>query len=108
MAGLLFTDCNDNTITTDAPGAAGSGKRREVVVNGKRVKTIDMHAHCIIPDAMALMGGVSEGMRRGHGIEEVGPYRLGQMDAVAESGLIRAGGEEQANLLSAKRHSWWN
>jgi aminocarboxymuconate-semialdehyde decarboxylase len=81
MAGLLFTDCNDNTISTDAPGAAGSGKRREVVVNGKRVKTIDMHAHCIIPDAMALMGGVTEGMRRGHGIEEVGPYRIGQMDA---------------------------
>jgi aminocarboxymuconate-semialdehyde decarboxylase len=27
-----------------------------VVVNGKRVKTIDVHAHCEVPEAMALMG----------------------------------------------------
>jgi predicted TIM-barrel fold metal-dependent hydrolase len=81
MAGLLFTDCNDNTISTDAPGAAGSGKRREVVVSGRRVKTIDMHCHCIIPDAMNLMGGVTEAARRGPGIEEVGPRRLSEMDA---------------------------
>jgi aminocarboxymuconate-semialdehyde decarboxylase len=29
--------------------------RREVVVNGRRVKTIDVHAHCAVPEAMALM-----------------------------------------------------
>jgi aminocarboxymuconate-semialdehyde decarboxylase len=81
MAGLLFSDCNGNAVSMDTPGAAGGGKRREVVVGGKRVKTIDMHCHCIIPDAMALMGGVTEFMRRGHGIEEVGPYRISQMDA---------------------------
>jgi aminocarboxymuconate-semialdehyde decarboxylase len=27
-----------------------------VVVNGRRVKTVDVHAHCAFPDAMALMG----------------------------------------------------
>ena len=31
-------------------------RRREVVVNGKRVKTVDIHAHCQVPEAMALMG----------------------------------------------------
>jgi aminocarboxymuconate-semialdehyde decarboxylase len=81
MGPLLFSDCNDNAISMDAPGAAGGGQRREVVVSGRRVKTIDMHCHCIIPDAMALMGGVTEGMRRGHGIDEVGPHRISQMDA---------------------------
>src|SRR5438552_7190632 len=30
--------------------------RREVVVNGRRVKTVDVHAHCAVPEAMALMG----------------------------------------------------
>ena len=30
-------------------------RRREVVVNGKRVKTIDVHAHCCVPKAMALV-----------------------------------------------------
>jgi aminocarboxymuconate-semialdehyde decarboxylase len=27
-----------------------------VVVNGRRVKTVDVHAHCAVPEAMALMG----------------------------------------------------
>lgn len=31
-------------------------RRREVVVNGRRVKTVDVHAHCGIPEAMALVG----------------------------------------------------
>jgi aminocarboxymuconate-semialdehyde decarboxylase len=30
-------------------------RRREVVVNGQRVKTIDIHAHCIVPAAAALI-----------------------------------------------------
>jgi aminocarboxymuconate-semialdehyde decarboxylase len=29
-------------------------RRREIVVNGKRVRTVDMHAHCHIPEATAL------------------------------------------------------
>ena len=33
-----------------------TGTRREVVVNGRRVTVIDMHAHCAIPEAMRLMG----------------------------------------------------
>ena len=31
-------------------------RRREVVVNGRRVRTIDLHAHCHVPEANALMG----------------------------------------------------
>jgi len=43
-----------------APGRAGEpapgrSRRREVVVSGKRVKTVDVHAHCSVPEAMALM-----------------------------------------------------
>ena len=29
----------------------GSPQRREVTVNGQRVKVIDVHAHCAIPEA---------------------------------------------------------
>lgn len=41
-------------------GEAGGGghahpRRREVVVNGKRIKTIDIHAHCCVPKAMAMI-----------------------------------------------------
>jgi aminocarboxymuconate-semialdehyde decarboxylase len=38
-------------------GSGGTqARRREVVVNGKRVKTVDVHAHCAVPEANALMG----------------------------------------------------
>ncbi|MBI1735285.1 MAG: amidohydrolase [Candidatus Rokubacteria bacterium] len=34
--------------------------RRAVVVNGRRVTTVDVHAHCAFPEAMALMGRTVE------------------------------------------------
>jgi len=41
----------------DQGGAAHShGARREVVVNGTRVRTVDIHAHCAVPAAMAVLG----------------------------------------------------
>ena len=53
-AGVAFTSCG----LLDAAHAQGQGeaKRRQVVVAGKRVKTVDVHAHCVIPEAMSLMG----------------------------------------------------
>jgi aminocarboxymuconate-semialdehyde decarboxylase len=61
-------------------GAVASGRRREVVVGGRRVKTIDVHAHCVIPEAYALLG-LKVQDHRGPGIEEVGPRRIREMDA---------------------------
>src|SRR5215470_624946 len=56
---LAFVSCE---ISADASVGAGSGSshahaqgRREVVVSGKRVKTIDVHAHCIVPEAAQLI-----------------------------------------------------
>src|ERR1700694_775059 len=56
------------------------GRRREVVVGGRRVKTIDVHAHCLIPEAYALLG-LNVDDHRGPGIDEVGPRRIREMDA---------------------------
>ena len=50
MTDVIFPLCG----SSDA--AAPAGARRPVVVNGKRVKTVDIHAHCAFPEAMALMG----------------------------------------------------
>ena len=38
-----------------ADHAQPSAKRREVTVAGKKVKTIDIHAHCCVPKAMAVI-----------------------------------------------------
>ena len=55
MAGAAFVGCDLlNTAHVHAQGAPA--RRREVVVNGRRVKTVDVHAHCAFPQAMALMG----------------------------------------------------
>ncbi|MBV9862627.1 MAG: amidohydrolase [Alphaproteobacteria bacterium] len=37
-------------------GAAPSARRREVVVNGRRIKTVDIHAHCTVPEAAGMIG----------------------------------------------------
>ncbi|PYO01976.1 MAG: hypothetical protein DMD91_05730 [Candidatus Rokuibacteriota bacterium] len=52
VAGIAFVGCD---LVSAAPAQA-QARRREVVVNGRRVKTVDVHAHCAVPEAMALMG----------------------------------------------------
>jgi len=54
---LAFVDCE---IDANAGAGGGSGQvpaqaRREVVISGKRVKTVDIHAHCIVPEAAQLI-----------------------------------------------------
>ena len=52
LAGLAFVGCD-----LLAPGHAhAQARRRETMVAGKRAKVIDVHAHCAVPEAMALMG----------------------------------------------------
>src|SRR5690242_19454473 len=55
---ITFTGC---PLAMSAAADHSSGhthskpRRREVVVNGSRVKTVDIHAHCAVPTAMALV-----------------------------------------------------
>jgi len=49
-AGVVFTGCN-------VPGMAhAQGARKQTIINGRRIKTIDIHAHCVIPEAVAATG----------------------------------------------------
>src|SRR5579863_5543421 len=59
--GLIFTGCE---ISAGASASSGGGsghahahghKRWEVVIAGKRIKTVDVHAHCIVPDAAKVI-----------------------------------------------------
>jgi aminocarboxymuconate-semialdehyde decarboxylase len=51
LAGLVFVECG----MFAAPLVKAQPARREVVMNGKRVKTVNIHAHCAVPEALALM-----------------------------------------------------
>jgi aminocarboxymuconate-semialdehyde decarboxylase len=55
VPGLAFVGCDPASAAPQA-----HARRREVVVNGRRVKTVDVHAHCAVPEAMALMGRTVE------------------------------------------------
>ena len=65
---------------------AKPGKRREVTIAGKRVKTVDLHAHCFVPEVMDLvkdtpLAQTAKGVL-GQGVIALGnPQRLIDMDA---------------------------
>jgi aminocarboxymuconate-semialdehyde decarboxylase len=54
VAGVAFVGCD--LIGPAHVHAQPAVRRREVVVSGRRVKTVDVHAHCAFPEAMNLMG----------------------------------------------------
>jgi len=76
-AGIRFTGCfaADATRGDGQPG----GQRRQVSIGGRRVKTIDVHAHCVIPAALDLLGLKVED-QRGPGIAIVAKDRIAEMD----------------------------
>ena len=55
MASAAFVGC-DLLAPAHVHAQGAPVRRREVVVNGRRVKTVDVHAHCAFPQALALMG----------------------------------------------------
>jgi aminocarboxymuconate-semialdehyde decarboxylase len=51
--GAVFTGC---CLAPHLHAQAPARKRRQVMVGGQRVRTIDIHAHVIIPEATEMMG----------------------------------------------------
>ena len=51
---LTFVGCAFGS-TTAVPPPTATSRRRETVINGKRIKTVDVHAHCIVPAAAAII-----------------------------------------------------
>jgi aminocarboxymuconate-semialdehyde decarboxylase len=78
--GLTFFAATDAETTGGPGGPQPATRRRQIAVGGRRVKTIDVHAHCVIPEAQALLGA-GPGPQRGPGIDEVGSRRIREMDA---------------------------
>jgi aminocarboxymuconate-semialdehyde decarboxylase len=82
--GMVFCSCG----LIDAARAQGAAPRAlPVTVNGKRVKTIDVHAHCLFHESLALLGEQARNARpQTKGSEHMFiavEERLKQMDAMA-------------------------
>ena len=54
-AGVVFTGCSLLDAAPARAQAKPGASRLPVMIDGKRVKTIDVHAHCLIPEALALL-----------------------------------------------------
>src|ERR1700730_10028371 len=50
---IVFCSCG---LLQSAHAQQASRQKLPVMVNGKRVKTIDVHAHCLFPEAGKLLG----------------------------------------------------
>ncbi|HAI08917.1 MAG TPA: hypothetical protein DCM17_06285 [Dehalococcoidia bacterium] len=117
---LTFVDCE---IDASAGAGGGSGQmpaqaRREVVISGKRVKTVDVHAHCIVPEAAQIINHSLEApgllwsnigdrltQMDGSGVDvqalSINPYWYrAERDAVVE--LIRMQNEALAGFCAAQ------
>ncbi len=72
--GAVFTGCNLMNHALHAQTSAA--KRRQVMVGGRRVRTIDIHAHVMFPEATAMMGVTTAP----DNASVMSPARFGTMD----------------------------
>jgi aminocarboxymuconate-semialdehyde decarboxylase len=52
LSAIAFVPCMMGGVASTPTATA---RRRETVINGRRVKTVDVHAHCIVPAAAAVI-----------------------------------------------------
>jgi aminocarboxymuconate-semialdehyde decarboxylase len=68
-------------VTTDQDMSSEATQRRHVVVNGVRVRTVDVHAHCVVPEAVALFeAATATKIPANDGLLLASPARLRAMD----------------------------
>ena len=54
-AGIVFVGCPWVEAAASALQAGGTGRRREVAVGGRRIRTVDVHCHCYVDDVWDLI-----------------------------------------------------
>jgi aminocarboxymuconate-semialdehyde decarboxylase len=77
-AGMLVARGGLAGAFSQAP-QTGASKRREVTIGGRRVKVVDIHAHCAIPEVTEVLKGTPLA-RYGQGGGRLGPDRIAELD----------------------------
>ena len=79
-------------------GAGAQSARREITLNGRRITTVDIHAHCIFPEVQEVIAGSPLDGRAFPAFQMLGPDRLEQMNS--------RGIDYQALSMTIQGH-WW-
>src|SRR5947207_2289618 len=72
-----------NILAARGTQAAVSATRREIRVGGRRIRTVDVHAHCVVPEVLEVLQGSSLASAfkgQASGPLALGPARLRAMD----------------------------
>lgn len=85
-------------LTGFALSARAQPARREVTLNGRRIRTVDIHAHCVFPEVAAVVAGTPFEGRPFPEWQMLGPARLEDID--------RRGIDYQALSMTINGH-WW-
>lgn len=73
-------------------------ERREIMLNGRRITTVDIHAHCVFPEVAEAIAGTPLDGRAFPEFQILGPARLEEMN--------RRGIDYQALSMTISGH-WW-
>jgi aminocarboxymuconate-semialdehyde decarboxylase len=95
LAGIAFAFVGCDLLA--AAPARAQAPRRHVVVNGKRAKVVDVHAHCAVPEAMALMN-----------LKLGGPALRPELNMVTEVAVrLRAMDEQGIDVEALSINPYW-
>ena len=78
--------------------AGAQSARREILLNGRRITTVDIHAHCVFPEVAEVIAGTPLDGRAFPESQMLGPARLEEMN--------RRGIDYQALSMTISGH-WW-
>jgi len=79
-------------------GTGAQSSRREIVLDGRRITTVDIHAHCVFPEVADVVAGTVLADAPFPPWQVLGPSRLEEMNARAI--------DYQALSMTINGH-WW-
>ena len=78
-AGAISIGGSLNSLSAFAASAPAAGTRKTVILGGRRLRIVDIHAHCVIPAAEKVIQGTGVAGEFPGG-QVLGPNRIAEMD----------------------------
>lgn len=104
-AAVAFVGCD---LLPAAPRRlqSGAGRRREVSIGGRRIRTVDIHAHCFVPEVWELVKDYAWGQGLSPAALASGTGRLNSLTSLADR--LRAMDEQGIDLQVLSINSFWS